>query len=437
MRLLAALACCSGMAATPAQSGQSGAPVAELGKAVAAATPALRRAAAEALAKVPGVGVEQWLQACAHFGEFAALAPGPDRQQVDLQVLDAVERTELCLYVPPHYDAGKPAPLLLALHGTGGDGAREFLRWQTVADQLSMLVLAPSEAGDNSGYHHAARERAAALAALRWARRTANVDDNRVFVTGISRGGHLTWDLVLRWPDLFAAAVPCIGGPWLQWNDGNNNLRYLENVTALPIRDLQGAQDHPRMVGDLRLAFAQLKKLGAADAQLIEFKDLGHDFDLGAVDFDAWFARTVRTPVPKVVVRMAADLREARTFWAEILATDDKVVLGFVPQVSPALWSAMDEQKQREYVHAHMVEHTGRLKVTMTESGRFSVEAAGVRKFRLLLLREMLGKDGSVEVRWAGKTYKHKPTADAAVLLREFVERCDRTFLPVAEVVVP
>ncbi|HLQ39310.1 MAG TPA: hypothetical protein VK348_15985, partial [Planctomycetota bacterium] len=79
----------------------------------------------------------------------------------------------------------------------------------------------------------------------------------------------------------------------------------------------------------------------------------------------------------------------------------------------------------------------GRLKVTMTESGRFSVEAAGVRKFRLLLLREMLGKDGSVEVRWAGKTYKHKPTADAAVLLREFVERCDRTFLPVAEVVVP
>jgi predicted peptidase len=52
-----------------------------------------------------------------------------------------------------------------------------------------MLVLAPTEFGSNPGYGFTARERAAHLAALRWARRTFNVDENAIFVGGWSRGG--------------------------------------------------------------------------------------------------------------------------------------------------------------------------------------------------------------------------------------------------------
>ena len=49
--------------------------------------------------------------------------------------------------------------------------------------------------------------------ALRWARRTANIDEDAIFLGGASRGGHLTWDVALRWPDVYAGLVPCIGGP--------------------------------------------------------------------------------------------------------------------------------------------------------------------------------------------------------------------------------
>jgi hypothetical protein len=60
-----------------------------------------------------------------------------------------------------------------------------------------------------------------------------------------------------------------------------------------------------------------------------------------------------------------------------------------------------------------------------------------VKRLRLLLAREMPCPDGAVEVQWAGRTHKRKVAPSAGVLLREFVERFDLTFLPVAEVIVP
>ena len=38
------------------------------------------------------------------------------------------------------------------------------------------------------------------------------VDERRVYVTGLSMGGYGTWDIVQRYPNLFAAAMPMCGG---------------------------------------------------------------------------------------------------------------------------------------------------------------------------------------------------------------------------------
>ncbi len=40
----------------------------------------------------------------------------------------------------------------------------------------------------------------------------ADVDADRIYVTGLSMGGHGTWDAICRRPDFFAAAMPCCGG---------------------------------------------------------------------------------------------------------------------------------------------------------------------------------------------------------------------------------
>lgn len=39
-----------------------------------------------------------------------------------------------------------------------------------------------------------------------------NVDDNKMYVTGLSMGGFGTWDIIMRYPDMFAAAIPLGGG---------------------------------------------------------------------------------------------------------------------------------------------------------------------------------------------------------------------------------
>jgi beta-glucosidase len=40
----------------------------------------------------------------------------------------------------------------------------------------------------------------------------SDVDVDRIYVTGLSMGGHGTWDAICRRPDFFAAAMPCCGG---------------------------------------------------------------------------------------------------------------------------------------------------------------------------------------------------------------------------------
>jgi dienelactone hydrolase len=407
----------------------------ELARLVDLPTAAERRLAASALAKKNLATTAEWTAACAAFGTFEAKEPGPTRQTVELQVLGNVEAAEVFLYIPQGYDPSKPAPLLLWGHGAGGSGAREHLLWQNVADKTGLLVLAPTAVSKEQGYGFTPRERDAALAALRWARRKVNVDENAIFVGGWSQGGSMTWDLALRHPDLFAGALPCVGGPRMELG-ARNNLRYLENVAHLPIRDLQGSEDDPLLLMNLRLAFARLKKLAAPDAVLQEFADRGHDADLGAVDWAAFFGKR-RVSEPPRAVRLAADPAETRASWAVITGFESRVDVEFQPVFNTGTWQRLDDAGKRALVLDRLAEHTARLVVQDKGQGRFVAESKLVKSFELLLSAQRVGKDGAVEVRWQNRTIRKKTTPDATVLLEDFAERFDRTFLPVARVLLP
>ena len=406
----------------------------ELARLVDLPTAAERRTAAGALAKKNLATIAEWTAACAAFGTFEAKEPGPTRQTVDLHVLGNVEPTEVFLYIPPGYEPSKRAPLLLWGHGAGGSGAREHLLWQDVADRTGLLVLAPTSVGREPGYAFSPREREGALAALRWARRTVNVDENAIFVGGWSQGGSMAWDLALRHPDLFAGALPCVGGPRIEPGP-RNNLRYLENIAHLPIRDLQGSEDDPLLLLNLRLAFARLKKLAAPDVVLHEFADRGHDADLGAVDWAAFFGK--RRAEPQRVVRLAADPAETRASWAAITGFESRVHVDAQPAVNADTWQRLDDAGKRALLLDRLAEYTARLVVQDKGQGRFVAESKLVKSFELLLSAPRVGKDGAVEVRWQNRTIRKKAGQDTAVLLEDFAERFDRTFLPVARVVVP
>jgi dienelactone hydrolase len=265
---------------------------------------------------------------------------------------DDVRLSRTAVYVPSGYDPEQPTPLLLALHGAGGRGAQMIQQWRGAADAVGMLVVAPTEAGENEGYRFSAREREDAIAVLRWTRRHFNVDENRIHLTGVSRGGHLAWDLAVRAPTPWASLAPMIGGPRLHIPEGQNNIRYVENAAHLPIRDLQGRGDDSRLIYNLGLAFAKLRAANAPDAKLLLQDGHGHGFDFGAVDWKAFLGTSARDPRREQVVRLTAREGEGRSAWVEVLAVKSSVKEIFPLRVSPTRWNALPDDARRRFIQA-------------------------------------------------------------------------------------
>lgn len=409
----------------------------ELERLVDAPTPEARRALAASMARARGGNPVEWAAAMAGFGRFDAASAGNHSETIELVVLGKRVATELWIYVPAKYAPAKPAPLMLSFHGTGGSGQGMHSHWQRTADDLGMLVLAPSEPGENTGYRFDDRERAAALAALRWTRRKYNVDENRVYASGISRGGHLTWDLALRYPDRFAAVAPMIGSPRITMADGQNNMRLLENVAQLPIRDLQGSKDDAGLVYSVRLAFDLLGKFAPRDAQLIEFPDLGHSFDMTAVDWPTWLGSNSRNPLPERIVRCTATKDEGRAHWLEIRAVDKDVREDFRPEIPEGEWSRLSEDGQRRRYVAEVIKRNARAVARRNGPGSYTLDLDGATKVRLYLRAEDLDENGGVRISLGGKYLARKVQADVKSMLEEFAERFDRRFIPVGYVDVP
>ncbi len=414
---------------------------AEIDRIVALPTPDERRIAAKALSKRPGVNVETVLAALRVPPRRLPAEPGAHVERITISLGTTSSSstrvtTRVHTYVPTSYEPAAAAPLIFALHGTGGSGAMPLASWRGVAEELGAIVVAPDDAGENAGYTFSPRERAVGLAALRWARRRFHVDPNRIHVTGVSRGGHMSWDLALRHPNLFASVAPMIGGPRLNFAKGQNNTRFVENVAHLPIRDLQGSKDDARLLANLHMVFERLSELKAPDAELIEFPERGHDFDLSAVDWPLFFGEARRDPTPERVVILGDDAGY-RAHWAEITKVGRGITPNFRPRVDPAKWNALPEAEKRLFVAQQIEEKTARLAVRRTGVGTFEAKSRAVTSFRLLLRAEDFDPAESVAVRWNNKVVKRRVRPSALVLLTEFAERLDRSFLPVAEIRVP
>jgi len=205
----------------------------------------------------------------------------------------------------------------------------------------------------------------------------------------------------------------------------------------LPIRDLQGSRDDPRMLKNLRLAFARLDKLGADNAELIEFPELAHDFEFGAVDWKTFFGAAVRDPRPAKIARCCANKSETRAFWVDVLQWKTAVQEEFRPRISASRWQRADEDARRGIIQGEVDKHTARLEIVDHDGGRFVAHGAHVTRFRILLTSAMVGDKGRVEVVFGAKKKRATIVPNAKTLLLEFVERFDRTFLPTAELIVP
>lgn len=392
--------------------------------------PGERRKRARELAKLDKFEVQHWLAAAQSFGDFAALAPGEHLDRVPLWVEGKLEETDLHWFVPSSYDPAQPTALIFGLHGAGGSGRNELLSFQAVAEELGALVLAPTEAGPNFGYGFSERERQSAMAALRWIRRRANVDENRIHLTGVSRGGHYCFDLA-RSPSAWASVAPRIGGPALAIPDGRNNIRIAVNFAHLPMVILQGMGDQDKLLLNQELALDRLKRAGSA-ARRIEYPEHGHSYDHANFAWTAWFAAAERVPHASKLTLASARKDEGELLWLKIERFSKSVDEDFQPRVDPGKWNAWSHADKARFIQNEADERTARIDAEFLGDGQFKLTTQGVSRLQLLLPEAMLGERGAVTASWKGKQRTKKLKPDAQVLLEHFVEHFDRSFLPVA-----
>lgn len=99
-----------------------------------------------------------------------------------------------------------------------------------------------------------------------------DVDLDRLYLTGFSRGGQGTWNFVRNYPEKFAAAVPLSG-----YFHGPQNVEEAKAIKNLPIWIFNG--DGDRGVKGSRVSFKALRDAGAVDVRYHEYQQQGHVID--------------------------------------------------------------------------------------------------------------------------------------------------------------
>ncbi len=137
------------------------------------------------------------------------------------------------LLKPREYDATKKYPLVLFLHGSGErgtdnqaqlkNGAPLFLKPEA-RQKYPCFVLAPQcppdktwsavkgWTGPNAFEEEPTAPMKLVFGMLDAVLKEFSIDQDRLYVTGLSMGGYGTWDILTRQPERWAAAVPVCGG---------------------------------------------------------------------------------------------------------------------------------------------------------------------------------------------------------------------------------
>lgn len=129
-------------------------------------------------------------------------------------LISSGEKREYLLYVPHSYDASKPTPLVISLHGAGGWPAhqRDLTQWNRVADRERLIVVYPSAYEGSGPRIWRAQLGAESAKDVRFISDLIdalagqyNIDRTRIYVNGFSNGGGMSFVLSCRLAERIAA----------------------------------------------------------------------------------------------------------------------------------------------------------------------------------------------------------------------------------------
>jgi len=179
-------------------------------------------------------------------------------------------------YLPPGYDTepGKKWPMILFLHGAGERGTdpdlvKRFGIARIVEERdLPFITISPQcpERRTWSDYLSALDD----LISL--SIDTLNVDPQRIYLTGLSMGGHGTWHLAAEYPNRFAAIAPVCGqAPRLAGFPDR-----AAEIAHIPCWVFHGAKDDIIPISASQVMVEKLRQCGA-EVHFTIYPDAGHD----------------------------------------------------------------------------------------------------------------------------------------------------------------
>jgi predicted peptidase len=192
------------------------------------------------------------------------------------------------LLKPVNPEVKQKFPLVIFLHGAGERGRdneahiqhiRELFLDERNRGKYPCYVLAPQCPKKESWSSYRRQEAGATISEkptrpmqmvtdlIEKVMKEYPIDPSRIYVTGLSMGGYGTWDLLARYPNKFAAAIPICGG---------GDAKTAAVFKHVPIWAFHGALDEVVPPQESRKMIKALQEAGGIPGYT-EYPDIEHD----------------------------------------------------------------------------------------------------------------------------------------------------------------
>ena len=244
------------------------------------------------LTSVQGFGIYLLVMFISLISQASALSGVSDNMIDHLtahsHVNEGVGRLPYRMYSPKPVERETLYPLVVFLHGAGERGAENaaqlkhgigsIVKFMEQFDKPA-FVIAPQVAdgqqwvdtpwSDNAHVlpQNPSSSMSLLLSLIDTLNQTLPIDRSRIYITGISMGGYGTWDLLMRRPNEFAAAIPICGG-------GDETRAHL--IRDIPVWAFHGGDDQVVKTDRSRNMIKALEEVSGRP-RYTEYPGVGHD----------------------------------------------------------------------------------------------------------------------------------------------------------------
>jgi len=258
---------------------------------------------------------------------------------IRLAYVDDIDGTpQFCrCFIPPGYDPSKKSAMIVFLHGMSQENS-DYVHWWAYdkrhdanVDRYNFILIEPHGRGNTEYIGIGDRD---VMKCIQMAKEKLNIDEDRVYLTGVSMGGSGTWRVASLHPEIFAAIAPVFGG-WDYRNtmkkedlkllsktedfilDKDHSTCQFESLLNTPILALHGDNDKNVDVENTRYLVRMLERWGY-DIRYIEVPGKGHEnLEMDDVIYP-WLLKHTHNKSPKQVRIRAAELRTASAYWVKV-----------------------------------------------------------------------------------------------------------------------